>query len=440
VKANLVNDRGIHICKSMVAYLQKGNGETPETSGLKGDHLVGKYYVLYDQLFKAEVAQLVENGMPDDEAKTKAPIFLSAKQMLLDWESGKKDVKDLWTKMNGWVYDGFNHTYKRMGVSFDQYYYESNTYILGKDIVDEGLAKGVFYKKEDGSVWIDLTREGLDHKLVLRSDGTSVYITQDLGTADLKYQDFGMDRSVYVVGNEQDYHFEVLFHILKRMDRPYAKGLYHLSYGMVDLPSGKMKSREGTVVDADELMDEMVETAKERTLELGKIGDFDTAELETLYEVLGIGAIKYFLLKVDPKKRMQFNPAESIELNGNTATAIQYTHARISAICRKADQQIIGLGLNHLPSALQKTERDLVKHLLRFAGCIEEASNEYSPAVVANYFYETSRLYNSFFAHETIFQADSAQLIQFRVALSNHTGEVLRACGKILGITMPERM
>jgi arginyl-tRNA synthetase len=424
----------------MVAYIETGNGETPASSGMKGDHLVGKYYVKYDQLFKGQVAELVASGKTEDEAKVQAPIFIAAKQMLVDWEAGKTDVIELWKTMNGWVYDGFNASYHRMGISFDQYYYESNTYILGKDIVDEGLAKDVFYRKEDDSVWIDLTEEGLDHKLVLRSDGTSVYITQDMGTADLKYKDFKMDRSVYVVGNEQDYHFEVLFHILKRLQRPYAYGLFHLSYGMVDLPSGKMKSREGTVVDADELMDEMVATAKERTLELGKTVDFDAEELSRLYDVLGIGAIKYFLLKVDPKKRMQFNPAESIELNGNTATAIQYTHARISAICRKADQLEIGLRLNHLPPDLKKTEKDLVKHILRFVECVEEAASAYSPAVVANYIYETSRLYNSFFAHETIFQAETPERIQFRVSLSTHTGEILRSCGKILGIVMPERM
>ncbi len=440
VKANLVNDRGIHICKSMVAYLETGNGETPASSGMKGDHLVGKYYVKYDQLFKGQVAELVAAGKTEDEAKILAPVFVAAKQMLVDWEAGKPEIIELWKTMNGWVYEGFNASYQRMGVSFDKYYYESNTYILGKDIVDEGVAKGVFYRKEDGSVWIDLTEEGLDHKLVLRSDGTSVYITQDMGTADLKYDDFKMDRSVYVVGNEQDYHFEVLFHILKRLNRPYAHGLFHLSYGMVDLPSGKMKSREGTVVDADELMEEMVETAKERTQELGKTVDFNAEELSRLYEVLGIGAIKYFLLKVDPKKRMQFNPAESIELNGNTATAIQYTHARISAICRKADQLEIGLTMHHMPPDLQKSERDLMKHMLRFVECVEEAASAYSPAVVANYMYETSRLYNSFFAHETIFQAETPERVQFRVALSNHTGEILRACGKILGIVMPERM
>ncbi|HRH34202.1 MAG TPA: arginine--tRNA ligase, partial [Catalimonadaceae bacterium] len=352
-KANLVNDRGIHICKSMVAYLKNGNGETPESSGMKGDHLVGKYYVEYDRIFKKQVEESVSGGKSEDDAKANAPILLEAKQMLLDWEAGKPEVIQLWKTMNGWVYAGFETSYKRMGISFDKFYYESNTYLLGKSIVEEGLQKGVFYKKPDNSVWIDLSQEGLDHKLVLRSDGTSVYITQDLGTADLKFSDFAMDRSVYVVGNEQDYHFEVLFRILKKLDRPYAQGLFHLSYGMVDLPSGKMKSREGTVVDADELMDEMVDTARQRTNELGKIADFQGDELEKLYEVLGIGAIKYFLLKVDPKKRMQFNPAESIELNGNTATAIQYTHARISSIVRKASLAGISSEYSGGPANLQ---------------------------------------------------------------------------------------
>ena len=440
IKANLVNDRGIHICKSMVAYQETGNGETPESSGLKGDHLVGKYYVKYDQMFKGQMAEMLANGSNEEEAKINAPIALKAKQMLLDWEAGVPEVIELWKKMNAWVYAGFDETYKRLGVSFDKFYYESDTYILGKDIVDEGLANGIFYKKDNGSVWIDLTAEGLDQKLVLRSDGTSVYITQDLGTADLKFKDFGMDQSVYVVGNEQDYHFVVLFHILKKMGRPYAKGLYHLSYGMVDLPSGKMKSREGTVVDADELITEMIQNARDRTNELGKISDFEPNELEDLYRVLGIGAIKYFLLKVDPKKRMLFNPEESIELNGNTATAIQYTHARISSISRKATQAGIGQKFDHQPRELQKSEKDLLKHLLRFEETIHEAALAYSPAVVANYLYETSRLYNSFFAHESIFQASSPDLVQFRVALSVQTGEVIRACGKILGIEMPDRM
>lgn len=439
-KANLVNDRGIHICKSMVAYLKTGNGETPQSSGLKGDHLVGKYYVEYDQIFKKQVAELIATGKSEEEAKANAPIMLEAKQMLLDWEAGKPEIIELWKTMNGWVYTGFEASYKRMGISFDKFYYESNTYLLGKSIIEEGLEKGVFYRKPDKSVWIDLSQEGLDHKLVLRSDGTSVYITQDLGTADLKFSDFGMDRSVYVVGNEQDYHFEVLFRILKKLGRPYAEGLFHLSYGMVDLPSGKMKSREGTVVDADELMDEMVNTARQRTNELGKIADFQPEELERLYEILGIGAIKYFLLKVDPKKRMQFNPEESIELNGNTATAIQYTHARISSIVRKAGLAGISQIFSGGPTELKSTERDLVKHLLTFGPMIEEAATSYSPAVVANYLYETSRQYNSFFAHETIFQAETPQLVQFRVALSHLTGLVIRACGQILGIAMPDRM
>lgn len=440
IKANLINDRGIHICKSMVAYLERGKGETPESSGLKGDHLVGKYYVEYDRIFKEEVKQLCDQGKSEEEAKNMAPIFLKAKQMLVDWEKGEPTVMELWKTMNGWVYDGFKATYNRLGVSFDVFYYESKTYLLGKDIIVEGLEKGVFYKKEDGSVWIDLTAEKLDHKLVLRSDGTSVYITQDLGTADLKYADFKMDRSVYVVGNEQDYHFEVLFHILKKLGRPYANGLFHLSYGMVDLPSGKMKSREGTVVDADELLEEMVHTARERTNELGKISDFSSEEAEKLYEILGVGAIKYFLLRVDPKKRMLFNPAESIELNGNTATAIQYTHARIASICRKAIQQGVSTNFQLMPSGLQKTERELVKHLFRFEETIAEAAQNYSPAVIANYLYDTSRLYNMFFAQESIFQAETAGLIQFRVALSAEIGQLIRTCGKLLGIAMPERM
>lgn len=440
VRTNLINDRGIHICKSMVAYLREGNGETPSSCGIKGDHLAGKYYVRYDQIFRAEVKELTDGGMGEEEAGKEAPVYKEAQKMLRDWEAGNPGVLDLWKTMNGWVYDGFGQSYQRMGVAFDQYYYESETYLLGKDMVDEGLASGAFYRKEDGSVWIDLSAEGLDQKLLLRSDGTSVYMTQDLGTADLKFRDHGADRSVYVVGNEQDYHFQVLFHILRRLGRSYAPGLHHLSYGMVDLPSGKMKSREGTVVDADEIMDEMVETARNRTRELGKIAELEDSEKENLYEVLGLGAIKYFLLKVDPAKRMLFNPEESIELQGNTATAIQYTHARISAICRKAAQQNIGLRLSHLPARLAASERDLIRHLLRFVSHVEEAAREYSPAVIAHYLYETSRLYNAFFARESIFQAEEPDLVRFRVALSYHTGEVIRTCGRLLGIIMPERM
>ena len=440
IRTNLINDRGIHICKSMVAYKRRGAGETPETSGIKGDHLAGKYYVLYNDIFTGELNQLMQGGMTKEEASEKAPVLLEARKMLQDWENGDPEVTALWKTMNSWVYAGFEETYRRMGIRFNQYYYESDTYLLGKEMVQEGLESGVFYRKEDGSVWIDLSGEGLDQKLVQRSDGTSVYITQDMGTADLKYRDHGMERSVYVVGNEQDYHFEVLFHILKKMNRPYAFGLYHLSYGMVDLPTGKMKSREGTVVDADDLMDEVVATARAKTAELGKIADFEEAELEKLYEVLGIGAIRYFLLKVDPKKRMLFNPEESISLQGNTATAIQYTHARISSICRKAEQSGIGLRLSYLPSSLAKTEKELILHLLRFDEALAEAAENYAPSVLANYLYECSRLYNAFFAHESIFQADSAEQTQFRVALSFHCGEAIRACGRMLGIEMPERM
>jgi arginyl-tRNA synthetase len=440
VRANLINDRGIHICKSMVAYRRQGAGQTPESSNSKGDHLVGKFYVLYNEIFTAEVNELMSGGMSKEEASEKASVLLEARKMLQDWEKGDPEVLALWNTMNGWVYAGFEESYRRMGIHFDQYYYESKTYLLGKDMVQEGLEKEVFYQKEDGSVWIDLSGEGLDHKLVQRADGTSVYITQDMGTADLKYQDHAMERSVYVVGNEQDYHFEVLFHILKKMNRPYAHGLYHLSYGMVDLPTGKMKSREGTVVDADDLMNEVVATAREKTAELGKIADFEGAELEKLYEVLGIGAIRYFLLKVDPKKRMLFNPEESISLTGNTATAIQYTHARISSICRKAEQNGIGIRLNHMPAELGKTEKELVLHLLRFQAHLAEAAQNYSPSILAQFLYECSRLYNSFFAHETIFQAETPERVQFRVALSYHTGEAIRACGKMLGIVMPERM
>jgi arginyl-tRNA synthetase len=440
IRANLINDRGIHICKSMVAYKRQGGNQTPENTLTKGDHLVGKFYVLYNDLFLAETEALVQSGLSREEAAEKAPILLEARKMLQDWENGNPEVMALWNTMNAWVYAGFEETYRRMGIRFDKYYYESATYLLGKDMVNEGLASGVFYAKEDGSVWIDLSGEGLDHKLVRRADGTSVYITQDMGTADLKYKDYSMDRSVYVVGNEQDYHFEVLFHILKKMNRPYAYGLFHLSYGMVDLPSGKMKSREGTVVDADELVNEMVETAREKTAELGKIADFEEQELQDLYEWLGVGAIRYFLLKVDPKKRMLFNPEESISLQGNTATAIQYTHARISSICRKASQQGIGLRLSQLPATLSLHEKELILHLLQFDAQLAEAIQNYSPSILAQYLYECSRLYNAFFAHESIFQAENPERIQFRVALSNHTGEAIRACGKMLGIHMPERM
>lgn len=436
---NLVNDRGIHICKSMIAYQRFGNGETPASAGIKGDHLVGKYYVEFDKAYKAEISELVEKGHTEEQAKKEAPIMKAAQAMLQAWEANDPETVNLWKLMNGWVYEGFEATYKRMGVTFDHYYYESNTYLLGKDIVEEGLQKGVFYRRPDGSVWCDLTADGLDEKLVLRADGTSVYITQDLGTADLKYKDFNCNRSIYVVGNEQDYHFRVLFLILKKLGRPYAEGLYHLSYGMVNLPSGKMKSREGTVVDADELMDDLVATARERTQELGKIAELESAEAEALFHKLGLGALKYFLLKVEPQKTMLFNPEESIDMQGNTATFIQYTHARVSSILRKASQ--MGLQWKGIaPETLQTAEGELIRLLLNYPVKIEEAAKEYSPAVVANYLYEVAREYNRFFTDLSIFKAENENLMGFRVAISALTGRVLRSAGGLLGIEMPERM
>ena len=439
IKTNIINDRGIHICKSMLAYQKFGNKETPAEAGLKGDHLIGKYYVEFDKHYKAQIEELKAQGIAEEEAKKQAPLILEAQTMLQQWEQGDAATVALWKKMNGWVYEGFDATYKRMGVSFDKLYYESETYLLGKDIVEEGLKKGVFFRKPDGSVWIDLTADGLDEKLVLRADGTSVYITQDLGTADLRFQDFAANKGVYVVGNEQDYHFNVLFLILKKLGRSYADGLYHLSYGMVDLPSGKMKSREGTVVDADELMEEMVATAQERTLALGKIEGFSELEAKHLYEMLGLGAIKYFLLKVEPKKRMLFNPEESIELQGNTATAIQYTHARLSSILRKAQQQQIEANYSDIPP-LQATERDLIILLGELPKKIKEAAENYSPSTIANYAYDVAREYNRFVAETPVLVADTAEQRAFRVALSELTGKVLRKTMGALGIQMPDRM
>jgi arginyl-tRNA synthetase len=442
IKANLVNDRGIHICKSMVAYQKLANGETPESAGLKGDHLAGKYYVLFDKEYKKQIEQLIEKGMDKEEAKKQAPWMLEAQQMLIEWEKGNPKVVDLWKTMNGWVYEGFAATYKTMGVDFDKTYYESDTYLLGKDIVSEGLEKGVFFKKPNGSVWVDLTSEGLDEKLVLRSDGTSVYITQDMGTADLKYRDFEINRSVYVVGNEQDYHFDVLFKIMRKLGRPYGKGLYHLSYGMVDLPSGKMKSREGTVVDADDLMAEMVETAREHTQELGKIDGFSNEEAEALYETLGMGALKYFLLKVDPKKRMLFNPAESIEFQGNTGPFIQYTHARISAIRRKADQIGLEYGPNSLSgiNSLVESEKNLIILLQDYEKKLKTGAEEYAPSVIAQYLFDLAKEYNRFYAELPIFSETKGQIQSFRVALSVEVAKTIRKGMKLLGINVPEKM
>jgi arginyl-tRNA synthetase len=442
IKANLVNDRGIHICKSMVAYQRFGNNETPESSGLKGDHLAGKYYVLFDKEYKMEIAELKSKGQTEEEAKKNAPILLEAQDMLRKWEANDTEVVSLWKQMNEWVYAGFEATYKQMGVSFDKYYYESDTYLLGKDIVEEGLEKGVFFKKENGSVWVDLTDEGLDEKLVRRADGTSVYITQDLGTADLKYKDFQIDKSVYVVGNEQDYHFDVLFKIMRKLGRSYGDGLYHLSYGMVDLPTGKMKSREGTVVDADDLMREMIETAEQHTKELGKIEGFTEEQAKELYEILGMGALKYFLLKVDPKKRMLFNPQESIEFQGYTGPFVQYSHARIAAILRKADQ--IGVAYEHPDfsgiSTLAESETALIFLLSNFEKKISLAAEEFSPAVIAQYLFDLAKEYNRFYADLPIFHEKDQAIQAFRVALSALTAKTIKKGMSLLGIAVPERM
>jgi arginyl-tRNA synthetase len=435
VKANLVNDRGIHICKSMLAWQMFGNGETPQSSGLKGDHLVGKYYVIFDKEYKRQIEDLKAAGKTEEDAKKSAPLILQAQQMLQKWEAGDDEVINLWKTMNTWVYDGFAKTYKKLGVDFDQYYYESNTYLLGKDIIEEGLAKGVFFKKEDGSVWIDLTEDGLDQKLVLRADGTSVYITQDLGTAQLKYNDYGMDESIYVVGNEQDYHFKVLFLILQKLGKSWAKGLYHLSYGMVDLPSGKMKSREGTVVDADDLIAEMEATAKEQTEALGKTEGYSDEDKAELYYIIGMGALKYFLLKVDPKKRLLFDPNESVDFQGHTGPFIQYTHARIKSVLSRGGAYTTGA-----VDVLDPLERDLIITLSQYPETIELAAKDFNPAAVANYVYELAKAYNKFYHEKSILQAENESLKSFRLQLSATTAQVIASGMKLLGIEVPERM
>lgn len=437
-KTQIINDRGIHICKSMLAWQKFGNGETPQSAGLKGDKLVGNYYVAFDKEYKSQINELISSGLNEDEAKKKAPIIVEAQQMLLDWEAGKPEVIELWKKMNQWVYDGFAETYKNLGVDFDSYYYESNTYLLGKDVVEEGLSKGVFYKKEDGSVWIDLTDEGLDEKLVLRSDGTSVYITQDIGTAIQRVKDYpDVGGMVYTVGNEQDYHFKVLFLILKKLGFDWAQNLYHLSYGMVELPSGKMKSREGTVVDADELMDEMTQTAKKISEELGKLDDYSTQEKEELYKIIGLGALKYFMLKVDPKKNMMFNPEESVDFNGNTGPFIQYTYARIQSILRKAT---FDLNIKVSDVALQPKEKELLKQIQLFPEIIQSAANQHSPALIANYTYDLVKEYNSFYQTVSILGEQNENLKVFRVQLSKKIGEVIKSAFELLGINVPKRM
>lgn len=435
IKANLINDRGIHICKSMLAWQKWGNEETP-AGGKKGDHLVGEYYVKFDQEYKKQIEGLKGKGYGEEQAKKEAPLIVEAQQMLQAWENNDPEVIKLWETMNGWVYEGFNSTYKKLGVDFDRFYYESKTYLLGKDVVEEGLQKGVFFKKADGSVWIDLSEDGLDQKLVLRADGTSVYITQDIGTAQQRFEESNIDQLIYVVGNEQEYHFKVLQLILKKLERPWADKIYHLSYGMVDLPSGKMKSREGTVVDADELVDEMIETARATTMELGKTADFPQKEAFELYEKIGLGALKYFILKVDPKKRMLFNPAESIDFNGNTGPFIQYTYARIQSVLRKGKESRSGI----YPLNLEGKEKEVIKVLYHFSKSIQEAAEQMAPSIIANYCYSLAKAFNQFYHELPILQAEEQEIIDFRLGLSKATASYLGAGMALLGIKVPDRM
>lgn len=437
IKTQIINDRGIHICKSMIAWEKFGNGETPESANMKGDHLVGKYYVEFDKHYRQEIKELEAQGKSEDEAKKEAPIFLEAQEMLRQWEAHEPKVIELWQKMNGWVYDGFAKTYKRLGVAFDEYLYESNTYILGKDIVEAGLNKGVFYKREDGSVWIDLTAEGLDEKLVLRSDGTSVYITQDLGTAVERFKNNPtLEELTYVVGNEQDYHFKVLFLILKKLGYSWADALHHLSYGMVDLPNGKMKSREGTVVDADDLMQEVYNTAKEISEELGKLDGMSDDEKAELYETIAMGALKYYILKVDPKKRILFDPKESVDFNGNTGPFIQYTFARIQSLLRKESPKEFDANAIELNDA----EKEIVRALYDFEDTIEKAATEMSPALIANYVYELVKLFNSFYQNNPILKNEDENVKNFRLYLSQWVANTIQNSLRLLGIGVPERM
>lgn len=440
-KVQIINDRGIHICKSMVAWQKFGEGETPEDAGVKGDKLVGKYYVIFDQKYKQEIAALVAEGMTPEAAEKEAPLLIEAQQMLLKWENKDPEVFGLWKKMNAWVYAGFEQTYETMGVEFDKLYYESETFSLGKQEALRGLEEGILFKKEDGSVWIDLREDGLDEKLLLRKDGTSVYMTQDIGTAILRYRDFPeISQQIYTVGNEQEYHFKVLFIILDKLGYEWAKSCYHLSYGMVDLPSGKMKSREGTVVDADDLMDEMFATSKQRTDELGKISGFEKDEAEILYHLLGLGALKYYLLKVDPVKRMMFNPEESIDFQGNTGPFIQYVHARICAILRKAEQLGVKPAVSKDLKTLAPTEKEVLNLLYAFPDKINEAANSYSPSVIANYVYDVAKSYNRFYAEVSIFNEDDKTALAFRIAFSSAVAYTIKLSMNLLGIEVPEKM
>lgn len=439
-KTQIINDRGIHICKSMYAWQVDGKGETPESTGLKGDHLVGHYYVRFNQMYSGEVEQMVAEGMEQEEAGKKAPSLLAAQEMLRKWEAGDPETVDLWKTMNGWVYQGFDETYRRLGVDFDFLLYESDTYLLGKDQIEEGLEKGVFYRREDGSVWIDLTDEGLDEKLVLRADGTAVYMTQDIGTAIQRVKRYpDVTGMVYTVGNEQEYHFKVLFLILKRLGYQWADQLYHLSYGMVELPTGKMKSREGTVVDADDLMKEMKDTAREISSELGKLEGYSEEQKESLYEIIGLGALKYFILKVDPRKQMVFNPEESVDFQGNTGPFVQYTYARIQSILRKYEGEPEGSSLDR-QLILHEKEREILVQLLQFPQVIQWAAEQYSPAQVANYAYELVRTFNSYYQQVTILGEPDAGTRNFRVMLSAQVARVIRSAFQLLGIEVPDRM
>ena len=437
VKTQIINDRGIHICKSMVAWQKYGEGATPESTGLKGDKLVGNYYVRFDQEYKKEIATLIESGKTEEEAKVEAPLFIAAQKMLRDWEAGEPEVVDLWKTMNGWVYSGFDVTYKNLGVSFDSLYYESDTYLLGKTLIEEGLAKYILYKKEDGSVWIDLTEDGLDEKLLLRSDGTAVYMTQDLGTALQRFKDNPtMSGMVYTVGNEQDYHFKVLFLILKKLGFSWADSLYHLSYGMVDLPHGKMKSREGTVVDADDLMREMSATAAKISEELGKLEGMSPEDKSTLYHTIGLGALKYFILKVDPKKRILFDPESSVDFAGNTGPFIQYTYARIQSILRKSTVK----KTLDLVTSIDKREKDIIKHLIDYPAIVQQAAGQHSPALIANYSYDLVKLFNSFYQNISILGEENEAQREFRIDLTKEVSQILQQSMFLLGIELPSRM
>lgn len=440
IMVNLVNDRGIHICKSMIAWQKFGKGATPQSTGIKGDHLVGDYYVAFDKEYKKQIQELVVQGQKEEEAKKNAPIMLEAQEMLRQWEAGNEEVVSLWKMMNGWVYEGFDITYKQLGVAFDRYYYESQTYLLGKSIVLDGLEKGTLFKKEDGSIWADLTADGLDQKVLLRSDGTSVYMTQDIGTAHQRFEEYHIDEHVYVVGNEQNYHFQALSIVLKKLGFDWANKIKHLSYGMVELPEGKMKSREGTVVDADDLMDEMFATARQMSQDLGKLEGLSAEEIQYIVRIIGLGALKYFILKVDPKKNMVFDPKESIDFNGNTGPFIQYTHARIKSVLRKAAE------MNVMPAAfpesisLTSKEKELVKLIYDFPALVKEAAAAMSPALVANYCYDLAKEYNQFYHDHTVLKEENKNIRELRIYLSQKTGEVLKTGMSLLGIEVPERM